>query len=297
MKNTFALLLAAVMLLCVGPVAFAADTSARLPGDVDGSGKVQAEDARLALRASVGLEKYKSDTAAFTAADVNRDGRVGSDDARSILRASVGLEKLTETVIVRSDTCAEFEYLRGNRYYLRGTMTDSSGQRYPLEMAVTPDSVYMLSDFDGTDMGILIKGKNTYMIYPDGKAYLELSDVVLKAMGMSTSDLIDAGDMDYSEYELNKADAVLTENVNGVGCTVYVYNNSSGSTRFFINGNKLVRFATYTADGRPDTINDVDYITDQVPADKIAPPAGYKKYRGLIGMFAFIRLIEDVIPE
>ena len=67
----------------------------RQAGDVDGNGKVESADARLALRASVKLEKEIAEgTAAFDAADVNKDGKVGSDDARYILRASVKLEDL-----------------------------------------------------------------------------------------------------------------------------------------------------------------------------------------------------------
>ena len=67
-------------------------TTVRL-GDVDGDGDVTSGDARLALRASVKLEKQiVKGAAAFTAADVNKDGVVGSDDARKILRVSVKLE-------------------------------------------------------------------------------------------------------------------------------------------------------------------------------------------------------------
>ena len=62
------------------------------PGDVDGDGEVTAADARLALRASVKLEKIEEGSAKFTAADANRDGVIGSDDARLILRAAVKLE-------------------------------------------------------------------------------------------------------------------------------------------------------------------------------------------------------------
>ena len=66
------------------------------PGDVNGDGEVTAADARLALRASVGLEKeIRKGTDAFTASDVNRDGVIGADDARLILRASVRLENLS----------------------------------------------------------------------------------------------------------------------------------------------------------------------------------------------------------
>lgn len=66
----------------------------RAIGDVDGNGKVEAADARLALRASVRLENIGKGTDAFTAADVDRNGAIEAADARYILRASVGLENL-----------------------------------------------------------------------------------------------------------------------------------------------------------------------------------------------------------
>ena len=61
-------------------------------GDVDLSGKITAADARLALRASVGLERYKTDSCCYKAADVNKAG-ITAYAARLILRASVGLEQ------------------------------------------------------------------------------------------------------------------------------------------------------------------------------------------------------------
>ena len=60
-------------------------------GDVFFDGKVNAQDARLALRASVGLEAL--DAAAAAAADVDNDNAITAADARFILRFSVGLEK------------------------------------------------------------------------------------------------------------------------------------------------------------------------------------------------------------
>ena len=64
-----------------------------LAGDVDLDGAVTAEDARLALRVSVGLDEL-TDPVAFLAADVDRDGKITSADARAILRAAVSLEEL-----------------------------------------------------------------------------------------------------------------------------------------------------------------------------------------------------------
>ena len=61
-------------------------------GDVDFSNKVDATDARLALRAAVGLEKLSEK--AKKAADVDKNSAVNATDARLILRAAVGLEIL-----------------------------------------------------------------------------------------------------------------------------------------------------------------------------------------------------------
>lgn len=68
------------------------NASALTMGDVDGDGAIKAADARLALRASVGLEKFNDNQK--KAADVDYDGAIKAADARIILRASVGLEEI-----------------------------------------------------------------------------------------------------------------------------------------------------------------------------------------------------------
>ena len=59
-------------------------------GDVNGDGKVTADDARKALRASARLENLNEKEK--SAADINGDGKVTADDARTILRKSARLE-------------------------------------------------------------------------------------------------------------------------------------------------------------------------------------------------------------
>ncbi len=66
-----------------------------LPGDIDNNGKLTAADARLALRASVGLENFPAGSRNFTMADVDHSGSITAADARLILRAVVLLEDLT----------------------------------------------------------------------------------------------------------------------------------------------------------------------------------------------------------
>lgn len=59
-------------------------------GDVNLDGKVNAADARLALRRAAKLEDLSDE--AFAAADVNFDGEVTASDARKILRVSANLD-------------------------------------------------------------------------------------------------------------------------------------------------------------------------------------------------------------
>ena len=61
-------------------------------GDMNGDGKIQANDARLALRISAKIES--ADAQQSVAGDVNRNGRIDAADARLILRAAASLEKI-----------------------------------------------------------------------------------------------------------------------------------------------------------------------------------------------------------
>lgn len=56
-------------------------------GDIDYDGEYTANDARLLLRAAVGLEDIP-----IQVGDVDGDGKITANDARLILRKSVGLE-------------------------------------------------------------------------------------------------------------------------------------------------------------------------------------------------------------
>ena len=68
-----------------------------LLGDVNLDGKVNAIDARLALRMSAKLEEMpKSGSIQFKNADVNGNGVITAADARIILRVSAGLASFSE---------------------------------------------------------------------------------------------------------------------------------------------------------------------------------------------------------
>lgn len=93
MKKSILLTIFAVV-LCLFALAVCAN--AIVLGDVDGDGKRESGDARLALRASVSLEHYEPGSPEFAAADADGNGVIEAADARTILRASVRLEPLPE---------------------------------------------------------------------------------------------------------------------------------------------------------------------------------------------------------
>lgn len=70
----------------------AASRTVSLRGDADGNGELTSADARLTLRAAVGL--WTPSEAVRSLLDVDPDGELTSADARLILRAAVGLERI-----------------------------------------------------------------------------------------------------------------------------------------------------------------------------------------------------------
>ncbi len=93
MKKSILRIISVIFIFALIFSLFLVCSSALSKGDVDGDGIVSAADARLTLRASVGLENYKN-TIYFDRADYDEDGIITATDARMILRTSVGLEKV-----------------------------------------------------------------------------------------------------------------------------------------------------------------------------------------------------------
>lgn len=84
LKKIVAFLLVLTVFFCFGSTASAVSFA-----DLDGDGRILAADARIVMRAAVGLIPTTADMQ--NAGDVNGDGTLGTDDARSVLRMAVGL--------------------------------------------------------------------------------------------------------------------------------------------------------------------------------------------------------------
>ena len=109
-KKIIALTLTVLVLFSVIQVT----AMARIPGDIDANGKTEAADARLALRAAVGLYVLSDDEK--IAADVDLNKTVDATDARLILRAAVGLEELPEAPQNEAPASPEYERHNGRQH-------------------------------------------------------------------------------------------------------------------------------------------------------------------------------------
>jgi|GEM_PF-565526 len=102
MKKIVSMILAAVLLLTCCSAAFAEETDSvkySRYGDADCDGVITAEDARLILRTSVGVEKMPEDPMFLYAVDLDYDGSITTADARTVLRVAVNLEEIIDSSV------------------------------------------------------------------------------------------------------------------------------------------------------------------------------------------------------
>lgn len=112
MRNRYIKMISVIITALAVMLITANCASAALVGDIEGEngpdGVVTAGDARLVLRAAVGLEALSEEQTAI--ADTDDDGVLSSSDARTVLRMGVGLDAVrhyfTKTVTL-APTCTE----------------------------------------------------------------------------------------------------------------------------------------------------------------------------------------------
>ena len=274
-------------LLAASLVTLTVSAGAAQIGDVNGDSKVTAADARLALRAAVGLESYAKGSEKFQAADMNQDGAITAADARLILRMAVGLG------VPAAASSAQYDILRSGTFYLEGSMSDG-GAFLPLKLGVSSSLVYLESTVDGVTLGYLASGKNIYVLNPAKKNYCKVSGLTASLLGgeelMSEAELrsyIDELGIS-SMKNLSQANDVQDAMLNSTPCTAYTFNNANGTkTRVFISGSRLLGFDLINAAGQLDTRILIDSITATVPT---LPP---KDYSNTVTMILFAAGLAD----
>lgn len=237
-------------------------------GDVTGEGRISAEDARLALRAAIGLESYKKGSAAFAGADIIADGKITTDDARLILRIAVGLEPSVN----------QYDIIRTGSFCIEGRLDASSDT--PMKMAVNKELVYLEMASGDTYIGYLVKNKSIYLVSPGDKTYHKLNALetaALKSFGLLTEaelrEMVDSFGFDKMP-SLDQADTVTGANLDGKPCAVYIFKLSDGSkTCVYMYGYRLLAFSSVSADGKTESMMMFTDISADVP---VLPPKDYR---------------------
>ena len=215
-------LLTLILALTALPFAAPFARAARAPGDLDGSGDVTAADARLALRAAVGLDLLLDD--ALRCADVDHDNQITAADARLILRAAVGLETLTsppegtvQTVLYQSKTD-----IPPTKLSFPGGQAQTVGSRKETNFTLTvqPDSLTAGTEVSVTRLSreevekIYVAGKWERMLFPvnvtcEGYDGAWFDDGVTLTMPLMEED--PDADTDYSHFVFCTYDETANE--------------------------------------------------------------------------------------
>ena len=268
-------LTALALTLCLSALSFFTPAAlAAGPGDIDGNGDVTSADARLALRAAVGLETYKKGSAKFTAADVTGDGLIASDDARLILRVAVGLDMFGAPA-----TNAEYDTLRSGTYYLKGYMIEN-GNQVPFAVGIDSNTIYLEAAADGLSMGYMLKKGSTYLLNIDKKTYCKLSALeaaALKSAGLMTENELreTVENMGFSSFlPLSKANAVTRAKLDGTDCLIYTFDGTDGSRiRVYTSGSRLLALENVNPKGQTVTMMRVEKVSKTLPQ---LPPSDYR---------------------
>ena len=189
----------------------------------------------------------------------------------------------------------EYDIYRTGHFYVKGTVTDSDGVTNPMEMAITDNSVFMLTTASGVRMGVMAGGGKTYLVSPENRAYIELSNTVMSMLGLDASKLTVPSTFNFSDMSpLSDAAECNDATLNGVACKEYVFHAASGKKScVYMDGTRLLQTDMYNTDGTLYNRMTFESVSAEIPADRIAPPTYYEK-KGLLG---FISLIGKNLSE
>ena len=244
MKKYFSVLLTVCVLLsCLCLSALAART-----GDVDYDNVVNASDARLILRAAVGLETF--DGTKTLIGDIDFDGKLTAADARLALRCAVGLENGPDRAYAN-----EYEAFI-DCHFSADMIETADGESQKMTLAMTSDTIFAtmeMPDMNAFACSVLLKGKDAFLLFDEGKEYAKLSGDLLAMIGIDPADFADVVSMNGYE-SLSEADQTSRKSFNGIPCTVYSFIYGASRSDVYMNGKKLVAIVESGSQGTLETV-------------------------------------------
>ncbi len=192
------------------------------------------------------------------------------------------------------------DVLKSGTFYWKGSMVDSDGTSTPTEMAATSDSLYISTSMSGAQIGLLMKGSDTYIIYPKIKGYMNMSTLSsIPGLGLDSDDFLDRSAADFSDLgDLSDADSTKQTTFNGKSCTAYVFGGSGSTTEIYMSGATLLGMQTLNSGtGKVESAMIFDALYATVPSDKSGIPSGYTEYKGLKAISFMTQLAQDMDIE
>ncbi len=228
MKKMLSILLSAILAASV----FGISASARTLGDVDGNKTANSSDALKILMYSVGT----LDTIDERLADVNCDGNVNSSDALTVLRISVNLYDGPTEVDLKPEIIDPI--IKMGKFTLSTIMDmedmDGKMQSIPVTIMVNGKNICTSMKYSGMNVRLLVLNGKAYMVVPDLKMYMEMSEE-------------DLGGLDFSNINFDENQTYVGSSYstyNGKTYTVDTYKSEDGSLTdyYFLDG----KWATVT---------------------------------------------------
>ena len=284
MKKITALLLSALLLLTLCVPALAAPN-----GKLTAGAALTAADARLILRAAVGLDTLTA--AQSEIADIDLDGKVTASDARIALRVSVGLDLLAPTYVTDA-----YAALRGGHFYAVMPMNEE-GMEGEMTLAFTADTTYLRASviMDGMKLTLpmLKRGGKTYLMEETHACYAQVTDAdkqTFSELGLDLDGFFDEV-VDFSEMPaLSAASGRSEELFHGERCVCYAFPQSSGTMLIYMKGRQLRGFKETDAAGNVTMDAAFSAFSIAVPASCTAVPSSYEALDSAEDLFMILML-------
>ncbi len=202
---------------------------------------------------------------------------------------SVPQPEVTTAAPQAESAFTEYDIYRTGKFYVKGTVTDKDGETNPMELAVTDDSIFMLTAASGVQLGVLIGGGKTYLVSPQNKMYIELNGMVMSVLGMDAKSLSAPENFNFSDMRpLSEAETVKDAELNGVKCREYIFAPVQGkTTHVYMDGTRLLQTEMFSEDGTLYNRMVFDVVSAEIPSDRVAPPTYYSK----AGLLKFMQAV------
>ncbi len=289
MKKTIRSLSTFLIAFCLAASVFCAGAAdvTFYNGDVNMDGRIFADDARLALRASAKLENL-SDSQRILA-DANSDGQLTADDARQILRYSAGLQNGFYGVITADEdqVNAALPQIRAffeRRCYYEGTLFEN-GETSRFAMAFDGEDYEVLTEIDGIEISVMRIKDRFYLKRPSTMQYIEMSETLLDTLGLSVNDMdIDLGSVDFDKQV---PESVYDVDIGGVNGVCFIYRSGAGRAEFYAIDGELVEIIQTDSTQLYPTAMMIDRFLTTLPDGQLSLN-GYTKAKSLFSMLSDI---------